>query len=215
MSNMNRLPGIAMSTIAAAIALPNAALAHHAMDGILPATFAQGLLSGLGHPIIGLDHFAYVIGIGVVAAVAGLGVALPLLFVAFMCAGLSLHFTGLNIPANELLIAMSVILVGAAVVWSRVAAGAALAASALFAIAGTLHGYAFAESIIGAEATPLAAYVLGLVVVQSAIALGAYALTRAVLSETLAVPRGLPRAAGAMIMLAGVYFAAGAAGVLG
>jgi urease accessory protein len=31
------------------------ALAHHAMDGQTPSTFVQGLLSGLGHPVIVLS----------------------------------------------------------------------------------------------------------------------------------------------------------------
>ena len=29
------------------------ASAHHLMGGVTPVTFAQGLLSGLGHPVIG------------------------------------------------------------------------------------------------------------------------------------------------------------------
>ncbi|MCQ3942503.1 MAG: urease accessory protein UreJ, partial [Alphaproteobacteria bacterium] len=32
-------------------AMPAAAFAHHVMDGALPATPLQGLLSGLGHPV--------------------------------------------------------------------------------------------------------------------------------------------------------------------
>jgi urease accessory protein len=47
----------------------------------------------------------------------------------------------------------------------------------LFAAAGVLHGYAYGESIFGAEPTPLWAYLIGLVVIQTAltvaIALGA------------------------------------------
>ena len=34
------------------------AFAHHVMGGRMPATFTEGILSGLGHPIIGLDHLA-------------------------------------------------------------------------------------------------------------------------------------------------------------
>lgn len=41
------------------------ASAHHVMDGQLPSTFAQGLLSGLGHPVIGPDHLAFLIAVGV------------------------------------------------------------------------------------------------------------------------------------------------------
>ena len=40
------------------------AVAHHVMDRNLPVTFMQGLLSGLGHPVIGLDHLAALIAVG-------------------------------------------------------------------------------------------------------------------------------------------------------
>src|SRR5262245_6809064 len=40
------------------------AFAHHMMGGRTPATFGEGILSGLGHPIIGLDHLAAVVAVG-------------------------------------------------------------------------------------------------------------------------------------------------------
>ena len=52
--------------------------------------------------------------------------------------------------------------------------------SRLFAVVGLIHGYALGESIYGAEPTPLYAYLLGLAVIQSAIALAAVQITRAV-----------------------------------
>ena len=36
------------------------AMAHHAMGGRMPANFFEGFISGLAHPIIGLDHFAFI-----------------------------------------------------------------------------------------------------------------------------------------------------------
>src|SRR5687767_1482511 len=42
---------------------------------------------------------------------------------------------------------------------------------ALFAAAGLVNGYALGEAIAGAERTPIAAYLIGLAVVQTAIAL--------------------------------------------
>jgi len=39
------------------------AIAHHMTDGKLPANFA-GFMSGLGHPIIGFDHFAFIVAVG-------------------------------------------------------------------------------------------------------------------------------------------------------
>ena len=47
-----------------------------------------------------------------------------------------------------------------------------------FAIAGLFHGYAFGEAIAGAERAPLGAYLLGLVVVQSALTVGTALLAR-------------------------------------
>jgi urease accessory protein len=54
-------------------------------------------------------------------------------------------------------------------------AGALLAG---FALAGLFHGHAFAEAVIGAEATPIIAYLAGLAVIQGALMLGAMALAR-------------------------------------
>ena len=57
----------------------------------------------------------------------------------------------------------------------------------LFALAGLLHGYALGESIVGAEPAPLAAYLIGLAVIQSGIALG-----RDVCREVRCRPRADP-----------------------
>jgi urease accessory protein len=54
------------------------------------------------------------------------------------------------------------------------------AALALFALVGVVHGYALGESIYGAETTPLYAYLIGLAVVQSAIALTAMKIARGI-----------------------------------
>ncbi len=51
--------------------------AHHVMGGRMPATFAEGLLSGLGHPVIGIDHLAFIVAVGLAVGVAGLSLAMP------------------------------------------------------------------------------------------------------------------------------------------
>ena len=53
------------------------ASAHHVMGGRMPSTFAEGILSGIGHPKIGLDHFAAVVAVGCLAATGGGGGGLP------------------------------------------------------------------------------------------------------------------------------------------
>ena len=157
------------------------AFAHHAMDSRMPATFAQGLLSGLGHPIIGLDHLAALIAVGCLAALQARGLWLALAFVIAMVLGAALHVRELTLPGSEILAALSVLVLGALLVpMRRLAVPIVLA---LFVAAGFVHGYALAESIVGAEPTPLFAYFVGLVIVQSAIALGAMLAVRAMTSE--------------------------------
>jgi len=180
------------------LGLAGSAQAHHAMDGALPATFSQGLLSGLAHPVIGLDHLAFIAAAGLIAGIAGLGLALPLVFVLASVAGVFLHLQLVDLPAAELVIALSVVCAGLLLAAAprslgRGAAGTGLWAG-LFAVAGLFHGYAYGEAIVGAESTPLWAYLAGLAVIQALIAVGVAALAsgRSWSSAALA-----PRLAGA------------------
>jgi urease accessory protein len=112
-----------------------------------------------------------------------------------MAIGVTLHLTGMAVPGAEIAVALSVLLVG-----YLLARGRALPTpvwSALFAAAGIFHGYAFGESIVGAESTPVGAYLVGLVVAQSALSIGVALFVRhmhARLSELA------PRLAGAAIL---------------
>ncbi len=153
------------------VTAPGMALAHHMMDGQLPASLAAGLLSGLGHPIIGWDHLAFVVGAGVLSAVAGLGAVPILAFVLATLAGCLVHVAGADVPAAEAAIGLSLLALAAMVAWRWRARPAAAAALAL---AGLFHGYAYGESIVGAESTPLVAYLVGFAVIQAAIGLGVW-----------------------------------------
>src|SRR5690606_3586927 len=105
-----RVVGLALLASAAS-AVP--ALAHHAMGGQLPQTFAQGLLSGIGHPVIGIDHLAFVVAVGVAAALAGRLWTLTPAFVIGAFAGCLVHLAGITLPVAELVIAATVLLLGA------------------------------------------------------------------------------------------------------
>lgn len=158
------------------------AFAHHVMGGRMPASFTDGLLSGLGHPIIGLDHFAAVVAVGCLAAAHRAAPALALGFVLAMIAGAAAHVQGASVPSAEILVAISVIGLGAMLLRSRpMPAGAALT---LFALVGLVHGYALGESISGAEPTPLYAYLLGLAVIQIAVALAAMSVAQLIAKKS-------------------------------
>ena len=175
------------------------ASAHHVMGGKMPTTFAEGFLSGLGHPVIGPDHLAFLLAIGVAVGVGGLSLVLPLLFVVASAIGVTLHVNGVNLPGAEIVVAVSVLFAG-----FLIARGRALPVSLwaiLFAAAGLFHGYAFGESIFGAERSPLHAYLLGLIIVQSVLTVGTALFVRRKASGVSAIA---PRLAGAVIIGVGL-----------
>lgn len=183
-----------------------AARAHHVMDGALPATFLQGLLSGLGHPLIGPDHLAFVVAMGIAAGAGGLSLSLPGLFVAASMVGVMLHVQAVSLPSVELAVAASVLLIGALVAWGRAqrAGGWAGLWAAFFALAGVFHGHAFGESIVGAEPAPLSAYLIGLAIVQAVLATAVALVARRSRADAVK-----PRLAGAAVALIGIAFLVG------
>lgn len=153
-------------------ALPCNAVAHHFMDDALPQTFAQGLLSGLGHPLIGLDHAAFIVAIGFFLALIRRGMWGIAAMIAGSLAGAALHLGGIDLPWGEAGVALSVMLAAAILLTYR-RIGLSWLAGGL-ALAGILHGHAYAESIFGAEAAPLGAYLLGFTLTQLGVATAAY-----------------------------------------
>lgn len=154
------------------LALATPALAHHAFGGVLPQNAFQGFVSGLAHPIIGLDHFAFVVAVGLFAATQAAGFSLPIVFLLAALAGTGCHVLGWMLPVPEVVIALSVIGIGGLLAlpqqsqrWFWLG---------LAAIAGLFHGYAYGESIVGADMNPLVAYLAGFTAIQLAISAIAY-----------------------------------------
>lgn len=192
-----------LATIAS-LMLATPALAHHPFGGEAPKNVFQGLLSGVGHPVIGLDHFAFIIAVGLLAAVLRRGMAVPISFLLAALAGTGLHLAGLNLPASELVISASVLLFGIlAVAHHRLNM---LTVIALTALAGIFHGYAYGEAIIGAEPMPIVAYLAGFTVIQGAIAYAAYGLSQRALKHNPTTGMASLRQAGFVICGAGAAF---------
>ena len=165
-----------LALAATAIVAAGPALAHHPMGGAVPGTLTEGLMSGLAHPILGVDHLAALVAVGLIAARGAGLLATPIVWVLGMLAGVALHMAGIGLPFGEALVAGTVIVLGVALVAPR-----ALSRSSLLALVGAggfMHGHALGESIIGAEATPLVAYLAGLAIVQAGLAAGIALLVR-------------------------------------
>ncbi len=155
------------------------ALAHHMMGSRLPATFFEGFISGLAHPLIGFDHFAFIVSVGLLSATKRQGFLIPIAFVLTAMLGAGLHLMGLTLPGVELFVSGSILLFGLLLVLkdsldTTIVIG-------LAAIAGVCHGYAYGESIFGAEMTPLVAYLAGFTAIQLIVAMFAFWVSKVVI----------------------------------
>jgi urease accessory protein len=145
----------------------------------MPTTIFEGLMAGLHHPAVGFDHLAFILTLGVVAALIPAGGALIAAFVATAAIGAWAHGVNYDFPLSEQFVAASVILAGLLVVLGLGARQ--IVWLPVGAIAGLLHGYAFGEEVLGADGPVIAAYLVGIVVVCAAIAVGVMQLTSRVL----------------------------------
>ncbi|HRD75856.1 MAG TPA: HupE/UreJ family protein [Hyphomicrobiaceae bacterium] len=180
----------------AALLLPVPALAHHPMGGKRPETILQGLLSGIGHPVIGPDHLAFIVAIGFASAFVRGGLVVPMGFVISSALGVLAHAKGMPLPMVELLVALSVLAVGMLLFTGLQLAGSFW--SFLAFNGGLVHGYALAESVLGSEQGVITAYVAGIAVVSFAIAAAAQAFAK-VMTGTLGQHHPRVRAAGAVL----------------
>lgn len=180
------------------------AIAHHPMGGKTPSNLFEGFFSGLAHPLIGLDHFAFVVAIGLLAVGQVRGAFIPVGFVLAALAGTGIHLLNLDLPASEIAIAGSVIVFGALLLTPNKPNWMVLLA--LGALAGLFHGYAYGEAIVGAGMTPLVAYLLGFTFIQYGVALVAMLLGNAVSRKSATQPLPWQRFAGLAICSIGVVF---------
>ena len=153
-----------------ALLMAGPALAHHPMGGEAPQTLFHGLLGGLAHPVIGLDHLAFIVLVGLAAAGAGRLVAGPAAFILATMAGTAVHLAGITLPLAEVVIIASVVALGALLVSGRTVAGPAALGG--FALAGLFHGWAYGAAVIGSEPMPVVAYLAGFGAIQFLIAAG-------------------------------------------
>ena len=181
--------------------LPLSALAH------VETGVVGGFLSGLSHPVSGLDHVLAMVAVGLWGAQLGLPAlwVLPVAFPIMMAFGGMLGLIGTPVPGVEIGIAGSAIVLGALVLGQvRLPLSIALAIVAFFAI---FHGHAHGTELESGQNALL--YSLGFVIATGllhAVGIGIGLVHRWDLGRLLL------RGAGALVMLGGIYFFAGAVG---
>ena len=176
-------------------AMPSPAMAH---DG---TGLAGGFVAGFTHPLSGFDHLLAMVAVGIWGAFLGrpLVYALPMLFPSAMALGGGIGMAGIPLPPVELGIAISVVALGALILFAvRLPVVVACAIIAVFAL---FHGYAHGLELPSA-ADPIG-YSAGFVLCTGLLHLAGIALgtVRALPAGTLAL-----RGVGGVMALVGVWF---------
>ncbi|MEJ2136732.1 MAG: HupE/UreJ family protein [Desulfofustis sp.] len=180
-----------------AVCLLNPAIAQAHME----QGQAIGFLTGLSHPISGLDHVLAMIAVGLWGAQLGAPAVwlLPVTFPMMMAFGGFLGLVGFPLPGVEIAIALSAVLLGIMVASeakpSLVVAGAIVAFFAVF------HGHAHGTELPAGQSGLL--YSIGFVIATGClhgigIAIGAV--------HRWPIGRVLLRFSGAVVCLAGIGF---------
>lgn len=166
-----------------------------------------GFLAGFEHPLSGPDHLLAMVAVGIWGAFLGrpLLVALPVVFPMMMAVGGILGIENVPFPPVELGIALSVLLLGMAILGAvRAPVWAACLVVGLFAL---FHGYAHGQELPSA-ADPIG-YSAGFV-----LATGLLHVLGIAIGLLRELPRGtlIARGIGGLIAGAGLFFLSGAVG---
>ena len=193
--------------LTAALALAaTPALAHHPLGGLPMETFAHGLLSGVGHPVLGFDHLFFVALVGIAALFTAHRLTAPAAYIGAMLAGCGLIYAGVTLPLTETVIALSLLVLGGIVLSGR--ALRLTPALAIFAVFGLFHGAAFGGSIAAQEGgigtAVLLGYLIGLGAIQYTVAIAAGWAAEKLLGVTEAHAMNA-RLAGAVVAGVGLF----------
>lgn len=191
-----RMRLVLLRSVLLGIALaPAIALAHE------EAGQAAGFLSGLAHPVSGMDHVLAMIAVGLWGAVLGPPAiwVLPVAFPLVMAVGGLMGLLGIPLAGVEIGIALSAIVLGASV--SAEIRPPIWLAALIVAFFAVFHGHAHGREL--PEGTSALLYSLGFVVATGllhavGILLGA--------AHRWPAGRNALRAAGAGVTLAGLFF---------
>ena len=182
------------------------AFAHHPLGGMPMETLTDGLLSGVGHPLLGFDHLFFVIAVGIAALYTGRAQLATAAYIGAMLLGCLLMSFGLGLPVKEFVVGMSLLVVGSIILSGRVMGLAPTVG--LFAVFGLFHGSAFGDTIAaqeaGASAAVLVGYLIGLGLVQYGLALLAGFVVHTLLKATEA-QHIHARLAGAVVAGVGMF----------
>lgn len=185
----------------AALAIAFAALFPPSASAHVGTGLAGGFVSGFSHPLSGVDHLLAMVSVGLWGAFLKrpLIYVLPVIFPVMMVVGAILGMLTVPLPRTELVIALSVLVLGGCI--ALAVRAPVWAASIVVAVFAVFHGYAHGRELPSA-ADPIG-YSAGFVLVTGLLHVSGIGL--GLINERplgVAATRGL----GAGIAVAGVWF---------
>jgi urease accessory protein len=193
---MNRMPGARAVPMALLLMLCARSTEAHIIAGD-----ARGLLSGVLHPISGLDHVLAMVSVGLWGTQLGQPAIwiLPVTFPMMMAVGGFLGFLGVPLPGTEMGIAFSMVVLGGAVMLeAHPPLPVVMAVVAFFAV---FHGYAHGTELPPGESALL--YSFGFVMGTGLLHLAGIAMGEV---RRWGWGKGALRIAGTAVSLAGFAF---------
>lgn len=187
-----------------------AAFAQTMIEEDPPKTFAEGFMQGVGLPVISIYHLAAMIGIGILVGIAARGIVPVLAFGVAAIAGVAIQLSPYDIPADGAFVALTTMVIGILILLRQPMSPKV--ASMVFAVAGLVHGYSLGAVLVGADAIPIAAYIAGLLVAQTALGVVSCAITLG--ATKWPAQRTVLVVAGCLVMVAGGVAAIEAAGLI-
>jgi urease accessory protein len=159
--------------------LGSPAFAHHpfGMGDSSQLTGWTGLLSGIGHPLLGPDHLLFLLAISFIGLKRPIAWILPMLAI-----GLGGSLISQFIPLPDAVAPWAEALVSLSLVAEGLIALSVAPATWLLPLFG-LHGFLLGSTIVGAEPTPLLTYFLGLLIGQGVLLALVCSLSKTVINR--------------------------------
>ncbi|MDP7998611.1 MAG: HupE/UreJ family protein [Synechococcus sp. SP1 MAG] len=159
--------------------LGSPAFAHHpfGMGDSSQLTGWTGLVSGIGHPLLGPDHLLFLLAISFIGLKRPIAWILPMLAI-----GLGGSLISQFIPLPDAVAPWAEALVSLSLVAEGFIALSVAPATWLLPLFG-LHGFLLGSTIVGAEPTPLLTYFLGLLIGQGVLLALVCSLSKTVINR--------------------------------
>ncbi len=153
---------------------PSLAFSHHPLNGLEMKTFFDGVLSGFGHPLLGLDHLVFLIGVGILSYLTKNLLKLSLSFIAGSLVGILSVSFGFYLAIYELIISFSLLAISYLFFYND----KVIYKKTILAFLGVFHGWAYGSILSQKDflSNILVGYSLGLLISQIIIASVGYKL---------------------------------------